>query len=425
MAIIEQKRLILTEVGENCNKFWEIELHDNDDCITRWARVGYSPQSKTFPGVGHSFMEKKMREKNAKGYTELKTISTNNTGSASGVTVKKSDLHAIAKAQIIKSSNPTLERLIARFVQANVHKITSNTQITYNSTTGLFATPMGIVEQSGIDEARTLLAELAIRVRNHKFGGETDILLNRYLRVIPQSLGMKRFSTETVIPDDNALQKQLDLLDSLESSYQALQSTPVPMINESTKPIEQMFKVDLDVLSNQAERTRLERNFEMSKKRMHGYNNIHVKEVYSLNIHHMSNNFLVADKNIVETYHGSSMANALSILREGLKIIPPSTAAIAGALFGRGLYGSINSSKSLGYCLNRWGQGGIGDAASSFLFVCSFAMGETYSTTAYGCARPSGYDSIWAKASPGGLHNDELIVYSENQAKVNYLLECK
>jgi hypothetical protein len=204
---------------------------------------------------------------------------------------------------------------------------------------------------------------------------------------------MKRFSTETLIPDDNALQKQLDLVDSLESSYQALQTTPVSTTpDKSNKPQEQVFKVDLDVLTDQSERNRLDRQFETSKKRMHGYDNVRVREIFKVTVHDMANRFLHNDPKIVEVFHGSSMANTLSILKCGLKISPPSTAAIAGALFGRGLYGAINSSKSLGYCLNRWGQGGVGDAA--FLFVCSFAMGKTYTTTTYRCSKPHGYDSI-------------------------------
>ena len=343
---------------------------------------------------------------------------------APGTPVKNADLHNIARAQLIKSSNPVLERLITRFVQANVHKITTSTQITYNSTTGLFTTPLGIVEKTGLVEARDLLAKLAPLIRKQKFGTQADQILCKYLRIIPQSLGMKRFSTETLIPDNDALQKQMDLIDSFESSYQATQATPVVTASSQTfKPQEQVFKVDLDVLTDQSERARLDRYFETSKKRMHGYDNVRVREIFKVTIQDMARSFNKSLGNIEETYHGTSQANCLSILKCGLKMSPPSTAAIAGALFGPGIYGAKNSTKSLGYSLGRWGQGGVGDSA--WLFVCSFAMGKVYSTTSYGCSRPSGYDSIWAKASSGGLHNDELIVAKNNQCDVKYLLECK
>ena len=204
---------------------------------------------------------------------------------------------------------------------------------------------------------------------------------------------------------------------------QALQTTPKTITKDNNTAQEQIFKVDLDVLSDQSERSRLDRYFETSKKRMHGYDNIHVREIFKVTIHDMKSAFNTSLGNIEEVYHGTSQANCLSILKCGLKATPPNTAAIAGALFGPGIYGAKNSSKSLGYSLGRWGQGGVGDSA--WLFVCNFALGKAYSTTAYGCSRPSGYDSIWAKSSTNGLKNDELIVAKNNQCDIKYLLECK
>ena len=421
-TLVEEVKLVFADVTDNHNKVWYGLLYDNNDCETRWGRVGYDLQSKMFPSAGRHFLEKKKSEKLKKGYTELKTIGAVTSSISSGATVKNSDLQQIARTQLIKSSNPTLERLIKRFVDANVHKITSSTQITYNSTTGLFATPLGIVTMEGLTEARDLLAQLAPMIRNRKFGSNADALLSKYLRLIPQHLGMGRFSTETVIPDDNAIQKQNDLIDSLESSYQATQNNPTPATpDKNSKPQEQVFRVDLDVLTDQSERARLDRFFETSKKRMHGYDNVRVREIFKVTVHEMANGFERKTAPIKEVFHGTSQANCLSILKSGLKVSPPSTAAIAGKMFGNGIYGAINSTKSLGYTYGRWGQGSGGDAG--WLFICDFAMGKVYETQ-YSCGKPSGYDSVWAKAG-SSLHNDELIVYRNNQVNIRYLLECK
>lgn len=425
-TIIKEARLIMTDVGENNNKFYYLYLYDDDSIKSINGRVGVTSVENDLPKLkGISDFDKQLRSKIKKGYSELKTVSTNVTGSVNNTTndVKNSDLHSIAKSQLIKSSNPTLERLIKRFVDANVHKITSNTQITYNSSTGLFSTPLGIVEKSSLDDARCLLSEITPLINNKEFGQKSDTLLSKYLRLIPQDMGMKRFNTQSVIPDNAALQKQLDLINSLESSYQALQSATPVNIPKSDKPLEEIFKVDLDILTDNSERSRLERNYEQSKKSMHNYNHIKVREIFKIKIYDMDVAFNNSLGNIEETYHGTSQANCLSILKCGLKMSPPSTAVIAGALFGTGIYGAKSASKSLGYSLGRWSQGGVGDAA--WLFVCSFAMGKTYETNAYGCSMPSGYDSIWAKASSNGLHNDELIVRRNNQVTVKYLLECK
>jgi len=427
-TLTKEVRLIKAENGIdpktgkpiNSYKYWNAKLYDDSNWSAEWGRVGCeNPDSGTW-NESKKTMDSVVRSKLKKGYTEQKTIGEAVVSSGSGAPVKNTDLHAIAKAQILTTSNPTLDRLIKRFVDANVHKITSSTQITYNTTTGLFTTPLGIVTMDGLTEARNLLAKIAPLVRSRKFGPDTDKILCDYLRIIPQALGMKRFSTETVIPDDNAVQKQNDLIDSLESSYQAMTSTPATK-TPTGKPQEQVFKVDLDILKDAAERSRLERFFETSKKHQHGYDNVRVREIFKVTIHDMANSFEAKTTPIKEVFHGTSQANCLSILKSGLKVSPPSTAAIAGKMFGNGIYGAINSTKSLGYTFNRWGQGGVGDAG--WLFVCDFAMGKIY-TTQSSCNKPSGYDSVWAKAGYS-LANDELIVYRNSQATIKYLLECK
>lgn len=420
-TLIKEIKLIKSEVETNNNKWWTGQLFDDGTIKASWGRVGYSGDEGEWTG-GQAYLDKKVREKIRKGYSEVKTVGNAVAAKGSGDVVKNRDLHEIAKTQLIKSSNPTLEKLIKRFVEANVHKITTNTQITYNSSTGLFATPLGVVSMEGLTEARNLLAELAPIVRKANFGSDADRLLSKYLRLIPQNLGMGRFSTQTVIPDDNALQKQMDLIDSLESSYQAMSTQPATP-NAPAKKHEEVFKVDLDVLTDKAERTRLEKYYESSKKRMHGYDNVHVKEIFVVNIHEMTNKYENSTAPHQEVFHGTSVANTLSILKSGLKISPPSTAAIAGKMMGNGIYGAINSSKSMGYTFGRWTGSGSGDMG--YLFICDFAMGKTqvvYDAKYSGADK--GYDSIWAKAGRA-LHNDELVVFRNTQAKIKYLLEVK
>lgn len=427
-TLVKEVRLIMAENGvdpdtgkpRNNYKYWNAKLFDDGNWTAEWGRVGCeNPDSGTW-NEDKKTLDSVVRSKIKKGYTHQKTIGEAVAQTGSGTVVRNSDLHAIAKAQLVKTSSPVLDRLITRFVQANVHKITSSTQITYNSTTGLFTTPLGIVTMDGLVDARDLLAKMAPKIRARRFGPDTDAILCQYLRIIPQALGMKRYTTETVIPDDNAIQKQNDLIDSLESSYQAMQ-TPVAKPATAGKPVEQVFQVDLDVLNDTAERTRLTNYFERSKKRQHGYDNVRVKEIFIVNIHEMTNGFESKTAPIKEVFHGTSQANCLSILKSGLKTSPPSTAAIAGKMFGNGVYGAINSTKSLGYSYGRWGQGGVGD--SGWLFICDFAMGKIQETQ-YSCQPQHGYDSIWAKAG-SSLSNDELIVYRNRQVKIKYLLECK
>jgi hypothetical protein len=283
----------------------------------------------------------------------------------------------------------------------------------------LFQTPLGIVTPDAIVEARSILADTVPLVKNGKYGAELDRLVGQYLRLIPQNIGM-RFNVRNILPDIDAVQKQGDILDSLEASYQAI-STTKPTSAKTNKPVEQVFKVDLDV-ENGSDAARLERWFESSKNRVHGYNNIKVRNVFKVKIHDMDTAF-VSD-NSKEVFHGTSEANCLSILKSGLRTSPPTTAAIAGKMWGNGVYGAINSSKSLGYTYGRWGQSA---GASGWLFICKFAMGKIHYPRGYGnCSRPpTGHDSIWATVANTDLNHDELIVYQNNRVNITHLLECK
>lgn len=408
------------------NRWWTGRLYDSGDVETLWGRVGHSGQSKLFPGAGRSFLLEKQREKARKGYTELKTVG----GPTSSVTthgkiVEKSELKQIARAQIAKSGSPTLNRLIDRLVEANVHRITSSTQITFNSSTGLFSTPLGIVTPDGITEARNLLMVINQGVSRRDYTStKVRDAFNRYMRIVPQNVGMKRFDVNTIFPDITAVQKQSDVLDSLEASYQALQTQKPTTPSGNQPPMEQVFQVDLDILAAGPEYDRLNRWFETSKKPMHrDAFRYRVVQIYTVNIHAMTEAFESKTIPIREVWHGTSQANVLSILKTGLRTSPPSTAAIAGKMFGNGIYGANVSTKSLNYSIGHWGQGGKGDAA--WLFVCQFAMGRIQQVTKQKLnGADPGYDSIYAKGG-ADLYNDEFVVYRNSQVKITHLLECK
>jgi poly [ADP-ribose] polymerase len=410
--------------GVQHNKVWYGELYDNGDVITRWGRVGYDLQSKTFPGAGEGFLLKKKAEKTSgkKGYTEARVVD-GSTPEGASKPVAISNLHEIAKSQLLKASkHPVLDKLIERLVKSNVHKITSSTNIVLNDTTGLFQTPLGVVTADAIVEARTLLADTIPFVKNGKYGVELERLVSQYLRLIPQNIGM-RFNVRNILPDIAAVQKQGDILDSLDASYQAISSGKAASkdTTKSDKPLEQVFQVDLDVETGN-DAARLEAWYEKSKKSQHGYDRIKVRNVFKVKVHDMAAAF-VSD-NPTEVFHGTSEANCLSILKSGLRTSPPSTAAIAGKMWGNGVYGAINSSKSLGYTYGRWGQS---SGESGWLFICKFAMGKIHYPRGYGnCHRPpSGHDSVWATVANTGLNHDELIVYANNRVTITHLLECK
>lgn len=69
MKLIRKINLICCD--EPSYKRWIGELYDNETVITRWGRADVDDndlQSKMFPYVGESFLNKKEKEKLKKGY---------------------------------------------------------------------------------------------------------------------------------------------------------------------------------------------------------------------------------------------------------------------------------------------------------------------------------------------------------------------
>lgn len=142
-------------------------------------------------------------------------------------------------------------------------------------------------------------------------------------------------------------------------------------------------------------------------------------------------------------FHGSRLANFVSILSNGLRINPSSTVVRTGAMFGSAaIYFSNASTKSANY---------TGDSKNCLMLLAEVALGNTYNLThgQHITKLPSGLDSTWGLGMytpdpnstvmlndikvPSGsliksnvnnvyLNYDEFIVYNEAQVKLKYLI---
>jgi poly [ADP-ribose] polymerase 2/3/4 len=421
MKLIEELRFILTEIGSNQNKFWNVSLYDNDDVVTEWGRVGYAGQSKTFNSAGRNFMQSKIREKEGKGYRPQQVLG--GTKPSSVQVGSASELAQIAKTQIV-SNNPLVEQLIARLARANVHHILQSTTMQYDASRGTFSTPLGIVDQLAIDQARDILVKIGSFVQsadydNRKFMDE----VNDYLMLVPQNIGMGRLNLRTKFPDMESVTKQNDILDSLEASLQAALSKP----DDGSAPKPQapkLFDLRLNLIEDSREIERIRKFYRMTNQKMHACSHLDVKTVYEVEIGEMHAEFEAKGRpvgNVMELWHGTKTANLLSIMKSGLKTSPPSTAAIAGKMFGNGIYFSDQSTKSLNYAYGYW-HGSRED--NCFMFLCNVAMGNYYVPAGPSSQLPmKGYDSTFAQAHKSGVMNNEMIVYRNEQVDLTRLVE--
>jgi len=389
---------------DNSNKFWEAWLEDDGSVRTRWGRVGGSAQEKTYPGKGANFFDKKCREKMGRGYQEVKIV-TEEAVTSSGDPVKE-----------IAKGDKAIEDLVRYLKQRNVHNITSSTELTYDESTGLFSTPLGLVTGDTIDEARNML--LAAQGFLDKPHPGADQVAAKYMTLIPTNIGRDRPTFERLFPDAAAVAAQSAILDSLQGSLDMVASGG--LAKPDAKPV---FDVTLKE-ADDATVADVIQFYADSVNRNHEASRLCVNKVFTCDIAHMSEAYeraTQAIKNRMRLWHGTSAGNILSIMARGLIINPK---AAHGRMFGNGVYFSDQSTKSLNYAYGYWGNRQREDRC--FMFIAAVAMGKAHTPSGGyqpNYRPPAGYDSCFAKAGHSGVQNNEMIIYRAQQCKITHLVE--
>lgn len=429
--IVEKVNLIKSDVNKNNNKFWNGTLYSNGDVFCEWGRVGDSGQSKMFPAAGKSFLDKKVREKTSdgrngeiayrrndmiqSGATLVKNVSTGS--------VSTNEIRDIAKKQI-KSNNPIVEKLIERLAKENAHNIIGATggKISYNDTTGLFSTPLGIIGQEAIDKANDVLVEIGDLVSKQKYDEKIKNLTNDYLMLVPTEIGRTRLDVREFWRDIGKVQYQKQIVDSLQASLASATSTPNVKTAQVDAP--KVFDCQLNLVEDGREIDRIKRLYKASRKDVHVCAHLDVKTVFTVSINTVKEEFEKDGKkmkNIMDLWHGTKTCNLLSILKQGLVLPRQTSAAVTGAMFGSGIYAASASTKSLNYAYGYW-SGSRND--NCFMFLIKMAMGNYHVPRSPTSSHPPhGYDSYWAKANTSGVANDEFIVFRTSQVDLVHLIE--
>jgi len=437
--IVRVEKYIKSDVVNNNNKFWYITLYDNGDVLTKWGRVGDKGQSKFFPSAGVGFLEKKCREKEScrNGeipYRKLNVIGGTEVKSSSARTISVPDnrLAEVAKKQI-KTNNPTVTTLIDFFAKVNAFQIMSATagRITYNDTTGLFSTPLGIVTQSNIDEANKILLDIGDMVAKRNYDTKLEKLTGDLFMLVPQDIGHKRLDVKDFWANLSKVQYQKQIVDSLQASLDSASSVK-PSTKKTIKEDseEKVFDCQIHLVEDGKEIDRIRKFYNKTRQSIHASSRLDVKHVYSVDINTVRDAFEkdgAKMNNIWELWHGTKAGACLSIIRSGLKMPSTSSTNVTGKMFsGRpgkeGLYFSDQSTKSLNYATNYWTSGGNSDR--TFMFLAQVAMGNHFTPNGprNDLPRP-GYDSTFAKANISGVMNNEMIVYRESQVNLVRLIE--
>lgn len=400
---------------KNNNKFYKATLFKGGKVDTNWGRVGASGQSKSYTfddDEAEKFFNKKLSEKERKGYKEIEVLDE-------GETQVQNDLEDVALQQInFDKKNDDIKAFILRLVENNIHQITSGYNITVNKKTGAIETPLGILSQATIDEGKTALDTLQREIHRKK----NIIRLNeQYYSRIPK---IYRHIEDVLIDNHNKIKEAKEYCEQLEQTLNFY--TPKKSV------VGQVFDLEIDTLNKGHTFSKIENYFRGTKNRHHGQLcSYHINHIYEIDIKNVSDSYnkcKISNEKLL--WHGTKVANMLSILKSGL-VLPDNLATIetTGTMFGTGLYFADQSTKSLQYCAgvapgqySRYGDNML------FMFLATVRMGNEYIPNG-----PNGnlhqtilnnpYDSTFARANRSGVLNNEFIVYNTDQVNLTHILE--
>lgn len=432
---IATARYIYSDISQNNNKFWNATLYDDGNFKAEWGRVGESPQSRTWGG-GKTKFDAKCREKEKKGYVRQQVLS-NVSPSATARISSKEELANLAVSQV-ETNNDLVKALLRRLAQANVHAILAQTSnVRYDESKGTFSTPLGIINAQAIAEARQELNTIATLVAAQDWENRSFMnAINRLLMLVPQDIGRAKPTAQRLFPNASVVQAKNDLLDALEASLNSV-LTNAGSNDSSDASVEapKLFDLKLHLIEDGAEMDRIRKKYRDTRHHYHSSSSLDVKRAYTVTIGPMLAAFEEKGKplgNVVEYWHGTKLHNVLSILTKGLQVVPPSTASIAGKMFGHGVYFSDQSTKSLNYATGAApGQYGGWDGGATYMFLADVAMGKTHiASDDKGSWPKSGTDSTTALGGKcystyigSTLKNNEFVVYANHQVNLTRLVE--
>jgi len=417
---VKEEMLIFVDSVKNNNKFYHMILNENNSIDVKYGRVGTKGTSIIKYG-GEREYNKLKNSKLKKGY-EVTEIALENSKS-----LQNDNILDLAMSQI-QYTNIKVKKLIQRLVDKNIHQITNTTKIEFNKDSNLFTTPLGPVTLNGIQKAKNLLFEISKII---DFGDE-NILNNykfvdfneRYFKIIPKKIKNLREKEQYMLYIQDRIDEQFSICDTLEKTLNLLK-VKQPTNDKTNTKQKDVFKVSINLLEDKKIIKEINTFFEKSKNSNHGYsvNSLKIENIYKVSLGNEEKQFRDDLNNKMLLFHGTRVANILSILKSGLMMPKQSPGSITGSMFGNGLYFSDQSTKSLNYCDGfLWNDSSKQDKV--YMLMAEVAMGNykvpngsTYNNP------PKGYDSYFAQKSKSGVRNNEMIVFNLNQIKIKYLLE--
>jgi hypothetical protein len=459
--IVEKAVLQVTDIKNNNNKYYAIELHSATHGGKTHFRVfthyGRTDDLESNPNAGqkevrilHNQYEAEgcyrsiYAEKTSprKGYKELSLASSKigsqkARGTSSGdVDAKTIQKIAEAKAKagepvpVVKKSDlhGRVQDLVGYIYEAATTALT--TTVAAKITANGIETPLGILTVGQIEKGEEILQDLyALFKKGSKNRAEMERLSGHFYTAIPHRIGRTRDAIQDAVIDDmkdfqvkqETLQLMKDMLQVNGEGGSVLFDSQVDAKYDALKCGIGWVEPGTDTY-NEIEQHVLKSQIKIK--------NIKVQNVFTLKRAGEYDGFRDAVGNHKLLFHGSSIKNWVGILSRGL-LMPKIVVSMGGSRtdegwLGNGIYFGDAS------CTSAFYTGMPGKKGTRFMSVARVALGrmKDYHKITYGLtAPPAGYDSCHGVRARSGVNSefadDEYVIYTQQQQRLEYLVEFK
>ncbi|KAF1844248.1 poly polymerase 2 ADP-ribosyltransferase 2 [Cucurbitaria berberidis CBS 394.84] len=386
-----------TNASANNNKFYKVQLLSNASgsdfkTWTRWGRVGERGQMAMLGGGSLSDaiknFEKKFKDKSGlkwddrgedpkagkyayveRSYNPDSDEEDDNAGDDAVGGVKEEPKLEVAECTLDRPTQDLMQLIFnQQYFDATM------TALNYDAN----KLPLGKLSKATIARGFQALKDMSTLLDNTDANSRAEVerLSNLYYSVIPHAFGRNR---PPIIRDNDALKKEIELLESLSDMKEAAAMLKNNLKDDSgihrlDKQFQGLGMNEMTALDHSSpEFTEIDAYLNDSKGATH-YINYAVQDIFRIERQGEFDRFEKSPYAQIESnrrllWHGSRVTNYGGILGQGLRIAPPE-APVSGYMFGKGIYLADMSSKSANYCC-AYNSGG-----TALLLLCEAELGN-------------------------------------------------
>lgn len=428
-SVLEKKSLNFLDAVANSNKFYTIELHENNGhyrIFTDYGRLGKSSKKEVRTTdnllVAQREFASILNSKLRKGYKEVELAQSTTGSQKAKELIDVTQIKTTAKSRKhTKKSN--LDLAIQNFVR-QIYEEAGNklSHFVKGDINGDGVSPLGKLSVKQIEKGRYILQELAnlIAVKSRITISDVINLSNEYYANIPKVFGSRVTPDMVAIMNTHRISEEMDILKFYEDSL--MMGGVLFATDEIDKQYDSLHS-DIGILLPSTDKYRKIENYVRNTESNHHNVHLNVKQIFTVKQKNAPT-FDSSPGNVKELFHGTRSANMIGILPTNLKLPQQLTnVVITGAMYGPGLYFADQSTKSSQYSCSRFG-GTTNKYKTAFMFLAEVALGRVKKeeTSHYYLSAPKGYDSVMGVKGRSLLHN-EFITYRENQHELKYIIE--